>query len=192
MLPATFHFQLTLYFIETQPLWLKLIKYYKDLIFTAAHITPTNVPWQQNAFLPVVLQFKVTLYTDCSLNCLHWHWSASICEKSVECFLCCFISFFCPPLLRFQLTYIATGLGDFILTPEQQSQAGRLSTVYFVSMCPLRLEGQNANTHTDRHKSRRSCSLNHHPTLFKMNGWYLAFHYSHLCLWHSFSQQCDA
>lgn len=42
-------------------------------------------------------------------------------------------------------------------------------------------ECKHAHMHTHAHTSSQRCSLNHHTSLFKMDGWYLAFHYSHLC-----------
>ncbi len=39
----------------------------------------------------------------------------------------------------------------------------------------------HTHTYTHTHINSQPRLLNHHPALFKMNVWYLAFHYSHLC-----------
>lgn len=69
------------------------------------------------------------------------------------------------------------------MTPEQQSQAGRLSAVYFLRPCVRR--DPEARMQTQAHprtlldtSTGPARSVNH-PALFKMNGSYLAFHYSH-------------
>lgn len=73
-----------------------------------------------------------------------------------------------------------------ILTPAQQSQARRLSAVYFVSVCSPRPWGQDANTYTPAHAYTHGYihSLAHSITSRPCLKWMddiLAFHYSHLC-----------
>lgn len=51
--------------------------------------------------------------------------------------------------------------------------------LFCVNMSATTLGPECKHTHTQIHS--QPCSLNHHPPLFKMNVWYLAFHYSHLC-----------
>lgn len=86
----------------------------------------------------------------------------------------CFLSF----LLLFLLSVLhcqverpvsAAIRPELILTPEQQSQAGRLSAVYFLSACLSRPQDQDATSH-----GALLAQSFHPPFLFFLNEWIIS------------------
>lgn len=97
----------------------------------------------------------------------------------------------CPPLLSERLVPRLPPAPGLILTPEQQSQTGRLSAVYFVSICPPRPQGQNANTHTHARTDSFTASLTQSPPCPCWKWMYDILPFTiHISV--SLSQQCDA
>lgn len=107
-------------------------------------------------------------------------------RKSVRCFCSVFLFSALPSLSSIvervsdlgchrPRTYLDTGAAIIGWEIER--------CLFCVNVSATTLGPECKHTHTHWHSQIHSQphSLNHHPPLFKTNGWYLAFHYSHLC-----------